>query len=377
VALSSSSITLSRYLPRLRTSFDLLFFTLYIPQPPGLIGFGLFILFTLILCSFLSPPSFRFAGVFPTPEPILHPELSTLAEVHPALGFQIFAGNCLLEPLVSILGPPTRMEVETDLAAPSPATTPPAPGGGAKLTEPRRRNRPALSCIQCRTRKIRCDRSEPCASCRKSKIVNCTYEEARRPKPRLWRLSPAPASASGQRGQSPIAEERLVIGPGFTFREVKLPSGPPQQDPPRLSPTSGAPARTPEHLSTSSPMAHQGDCGPGNTAALAERIRQLEQQLSEALKRPDHGANSYRLNPVPIRDASSGRLLEGDKLVGCLRTHSAQRFSFPSVADSPTVSSDNWTRKAHQDRKELQCIYPAAKVQSFGQSHHVYERSNP
>ncbi|KAF2739228.1 hypothetical protein EJ04DRAFT_540871 [Polyplosphaeria fusca] len=39
---------------------------------------------------------------------------------------------------------------------------------------PRRRRRPALSCVRCRQRKTRCDRTQPCAHCVASK-VQCTY----------------------------------------------------------------------------------------------------------------------------------------------------------------------------------------------------------
>ena len=40
--------------------------------------------------------------------------------------------------------------------------------------QPRRRRRPALSCIGCRRRKIKCNRDDPCAHCVSAKI-QCTY----------------------------------------------------------------------------------------------------------------------------------------------------------------------------------------------------------
>ncbi|GAB1318491.1 Fungal-specific transcription factor domain-containing protein [Madurella fahalii] len=214
------------------------------------------------------------------------------------------------------------MAVPAPASAPAPAPATPAGTGTIKLTEPRRRNRPALSCIQCRTRKIRCDRNEPCASCMKSKIVNCTYEEARRPKPRLWRLSPAPAADAGHPEQSPTTDERLAVGSGFTFREVPLPPAPLPQKPPCPSPAAAPAGRTPEPLSAASPMPHHADSGSGSTAALAERIRQLEQQLSDALKRPDHITPLSQLaRATSLRDRDAGSkafgascLLDGDKL---------------------------------------------------------------
>ena len=41
--------------------------------------------------------------------------------------------------------------------------------------QPRRRRRPALSCIECRQRKIKCDRSEPCTNCVRIR-VKCAYK---------------------------------------------------------------------------------------------------------------------------------------------------------------------------------------------------------
>lgn len=41
--------------------------------------------------------------------------------------------------------------------------------------QPRRRRRPALSCLECRRRKIKCDRNDPCAHCVSAKTY-CTYK---------------------------------------------------------------------------------------------------------------------------------------------------------------------------------------------------------
>lgn len=44
---------------------------------------------------------------------------------------------------------------------------------------PKRRRRPALSCIECRMRKVKCDRKEPCGACIKTKSEKCTYRPGR------------------------------------------------------------------------------------------------------------------------------------------------------------------------------------------------------
>ncbi|KAK3991059.1 fungal-specific transcription factor domain-containing protein [Cladorrhinum sp. PSN332] len=293
-------------------------------------------------------------------------------------------------------------DMDLDAAAtPGPApTTPTSTGGVNKHTEPRRRNRPALSCIQCRTRKIRCDRNEPCASCLKSKIVNCTYEEARRPKPRLWRLSPAPTSAAAthQSDSSPTAEEqRLAVGSGYTFREVSLAPAPGQcavaaaaaSNPPyatgpaATSTSSGEPASAP---SPAPPRVNIVDLGPGNsalpghgnglsyvhihnhahnansTAALAERVQQLEQQLADALKRPDHGPHSAHLYlPTPASSQGAGvvsnvlgagGLVDGDKL-------------FPLIISIAKKIASDRTSEIYHLLKECKDLCRALKSQTI------------
>ena len=41
----------------------------------------------------------------------------------------------------------------------------------------RKRRRPALSCVECRRRKVKCDRNIPCNHCRQSKTSACIYKE--------------------------------------------------------------------------------------------------------------------------------------------------------------------------------------------------------
>ena len=40
---------------------------------------------------------------------------------------------------------------------------------------PLKRRRPALSCAECRRRKVKCDRANPCDPCKKFKSPTCTY----------------------------------------------------------------------------------------------------------------------------------------------------------------------------------------------------------
>ncbi|KAL1836845.1 hypothetical protein VTJ49DRAFT_4595 [Mycothermus thermophilus] len=222
---------------------------------------------------------------------------------------------------------PTPTPIST--APPSSAGSPAAP----KLSEPRRRNRPALSCIQCRTRKIRCDRNEPCASCIKSKILNCTYEEARRPKPRLWRLSPAPTGVHPPEPSPSSTSERPCSSSTFAFRDPPASAScAPTSSPLCSAPGSSQLARAAEVLAglnprcLSQPQFHDtgsGSSSPaGNATALAERVRQLEQQLAEAMKRVELASSSSRsahaaASPEKVprhRALGSNPLVKGEKL---------------------------------------------------------------
>jgi len=51
----------------------------------------------------------------------------------------------------------------------------PEPMSTSSGLPPRKRRRPALSCEQCRKRKIKCDRNYPCNHCIQSKTAICTY----------------------------------------------------------------------------------------------------------------------------------------------------------------------------------------------------------
>lgn len=42
----------------------------------------------------------------------------------------------------------------------------------------KRRRRPALSCVECRLRKVRCDRAKPCGACIRTGSERCTYRSA-------------------------------------------------------------------------------------------------------------------------------------------------------------------------------------------------------
>lgn len=173
----------------------------------------------------------------------------------------------------------------------------------------RRRNRPALSCIQCRSRKVKCSRSEPCSSCIKSKIVNCTYEEARRPKPKFWKLSPGASPSPGHIGGSGphgSAGSEVQFMVDHAGRGASLQAGH-QYSTPGTSSTVPPSSRLVDASVAQPALRHSqyeliGPAGSvsssSDTSALALRVRELEQKLADALKQRESGTESHS-EPVP------------------------------------------------------------------------------
>lgn len=52
-----------------------------------------------------------------------------------------------------------------------------SPSASASVVPPRKRRRPALSCAECRRRKIKCDRNSPCNQCLRFKSPRCTFND--------------------------------------------------------------------------------------------------------------------------------------------------------------------------------------------------------
>ena len=250
------------------------------------------------------------------------------------------------------------MNLDMETAAPVPVPDPTTPNSASlsahsRHSEPRRRNRPALSCIQCRTRKIRCDRNEPCASCQKSKIVNCTYEEARRPKPRLWPVpSPVPTTAStttnttttttgGSIAPLPPATEDPY--PRFALEATYRDTHAAAPGPPGLQYANSAASipsvRTSESASVKSPAARHSDSAPAgvsppDTSALEKEIFQLRQQLADAQRQQAGPAPpSSQTPPSSQPPLSSGHaLLSKPRYFGSGQCMDGAKF----VSRSPT-----------------------------------------
>ncbi|KAM0713849.1 hypothetical protein Q7P37_010811 [Cladosporium fusiforme] len=75
---------------------------------------------------------------------------------------------------------------------------------------PRKRRRAALSCEQCRQRKLKCDRNDPCGACVKSRLPACVYKD----NSALGTLPKAPKQSQKQTPSSSLpGASDLLLGP--------------------------------------------------------------------------------------------------------------------------------------------------------------------
>lgn len=180
----------------------------------------------------------------------------------------------LTEPELSLPTVPSqdRAAAETSEVAPESS----APLAGDATTKPvsleehpltakpeKKRRRPALSCEQCRRRKIRCDRGLPCVNCIKSKISPCTY---------------APT-------HTPASRTRKIINHAQDFDAHSVSSHVPARSAPVFEIQRPLPVHHPDPkaLSSSVPSSTVGSTSNTSTVdALAARVRELEQKLSDS-----------------------------------------------------------------------------------------------
>ena len=211
-------------------------------------------------------------------------------------------------------------------AQPTAASSPPAGDGQRR----KKRNRPALSCIQCRSRKIKCDRNEPCASCIRSKIVNCTYEEARRPKPRYWKLSPDPdlgPDSAEDRSSRPLSSRNAPID--LVGQDSAAESAAPA---PELGGFESSLDDNPAEFHLARPPLSEDDA----RTTLADRVRQLERQLANTLKSRDANSRTARDAPPNVQG-----ILAKTRYLGMSHWMNVGRFVSHPYAGRSGVSGSN------------------------------------
>ncbi|CAM1511033.1 Fc.00g085460.m01.CDS01 [Cosmosporella sp. VM-42] len=133
----------------------------------------------------------------------------------------------------------------------------------------KKRRRPALSCEQCRRRKIRCDRGLPCVNCVKSKISPCTY---------------APTHVPASRAKKAVGHGQEAGSDRMSHVPIRsAPIGAPESNSKMASPSEhlGPAISFPRYPASSVPGSTVGSTSETSTVdALVARVRQLEERLA-------------------------------------------------------------------------------------------------
>ena len=142
---------------------------------------------------------------------------------------------------------------------------------------PRKRRRPALSCFECRRRKIKCDRNQPCNQCVQSRVPRCSYDAESTP----------PNLASGQWSETPVASFSATN----TQRRAPHPLLP-QFPTPASSPRTGSNTENPILLPRP-PQNHPNYGEPRDTQSF-RRPAQLETPTSQpTIQKPLTGIETF------------------------------------------------------------------------------------
>ncbi|KAM5386873.1 hypothetical protein ACJZ2D_000166 [Fusarium nematophilum] len=161
------------------------------------------------------------------------------------------------------------------------------PGGGGTVTPAakpeKKRRRPALSCEQCRRRKIRCDRGLPCVNCVKSKISPCTYAPTHIPASRAKKAAASHGLDGGGGADHVPARSAPVIEPMRQSPADKLP--------PTRRPSSSVPSST-----------VGSNSGASTIDALTARVRELEEKLAQS--HITHPAEGRLIEPESEEEAA-------------------------------------------------------------------------
>lgn len=155
---------------------------------------------------------------------------------------------------------------------------PDAPQAPVPAVSEKKRRRPPLSCEQCRRRKIRCDRTQPCTNCVKSNIPSCTYAPYHVP---AWRAKKMDAMMTSSR-------DSAADGTGkASLRNLKAAEPRPDAQNPDTSEVSpfgldSVSTSSPSNLLSSKAGSSSTSSSP-NVDWLVSRVHQLEEKLAKAL----------------------------------------------------------------------------------------------
>ena len=204
------------------------------------------------------------------------------------------------------------------------------------MERPRRRRRPAFSCLECRRRKIKCDRKDPCSHC-VSVAIQCVHKVFRD----APETSPVQSSTQGRTAvSSPVdnPSSRAQSRQSRTHRSIvnergRAPSRPlvARAEIPQPTPAPTLAGQTEATAAQTSPTTRAEDEQP-SVHALLQRIQHLENSLARSL--------------VPAHSEPGGELLDRQRVhqdtrVSLYKTRTIKWSYWVSMADEvwPTVTS--------------------------------------
>ncbi|KAF2264936.1 hypothetical protein CC78DRAFT_567934 [Lojkania enalia] len=152
---------------------------------------------------------------------------------------------------------------------------------------PMKRRRPALACVECRRRKVKCDRKKPCSPCTRIKSLTCTYRPNHRDNDRGTRShTSVSTSQDGLVHTSPQTSAQSIDFDSLLIQNLD----------PSISDAYGFALES----SRLNPSAIEDNSHFISTIkALAAKVRELEESLSIVSDRDSSGSRALPIRPVP------------------------------------------------------------------------------
>ncbi|KAF2798117.1 hypothetical protein K505DRAFT_405407 [Melanomma pulvis-pyrius CBS 109.77] len=240
-------------------------------------------------------------------------------------------------------------------------------------TGPVKRRRAALSCVECRRRKVKCDRERPCGPCTRSKSPTCTFRPPPKPNPQvIGRPVNSPISGSTSQSQD---GSTLVSPPQATATNQT-------HDFDSMLNRYIAPGIFGVHgKGTLGPLPRSQDEASNPTPAttirsLVDRVRDLEGRLTALSEGSSSGDSSGSIN-MPIRDAPcapAGQFVKSkfygeSHWVNCIEPYEALGHIDETITINPSTNRTEFTKSTKLYAAMLECKRMARSIKSARVSH--------
>ncbi|KAI4933126.1 hypothetical protein J4E85_003529 [Alternaria conjuncta] len=212
----------------------------------------------------------------------------------------------------------------------------------------KRRRRPALSCVECRMRKVKCDRGKPCGACTRIKSATCTF---RPPRPGIRpenQRSPEDNASTGHSNDhdqnparsSPAAPELPNQFDAIVNRYVA---------PGLLGECDGQPKPLPSNRPAFSLNSHSDSAQASIINSLLDRIQGLEERLASATLN-----ENPRSSTSPRRESASDTSAQFVKAKYYGQSHWMNAIDpYDALGDTNTTTNHNTNRKEVNKSTEL------------------------